>query len=126
MPRLTTSLIAATLVGQLVGLLGWIDPLLFPLVLLGPVISGAVAAARRLSYPWIAVLWGSAGVNMLWTDWIVNQEDVAFHLALAVIMPVLAGLGFSIARVATRRTPARREGSHEDSNPSPPARTTRK
>ena len=29
---------------------GWFDPLFVPLVLLGPVVTGAVAAARRISY----------------------------------------------------------------------------
>jgi len=107
MSRATSSLIAAALVGQLVGLLGWIDPLFVPLVLLGPVITGAVGAARHTSYPWIAVLWCSAGVNMIWTDWVVNHEDVVFHLALSVIMPLLAGVGFAAVTLANRtRRPA--------------------
>src|SRR5690348_14070664 len=76
MNRLTSSLIGAAVVGQLIGLLGWIDPVFVPLVLLGPVVTGAVAAARRVSYSWIAVLWFSAGINMLWTDYLINHEDV--------------------------------------------------
>ena len=106
MPRPLASLLAAALLGQLVGLLGWIDPLFLPLVLLGPVVSGAVVAARDVDYPWIATLWASAGVNMAWTDWVINREDVAFHLVLAVVMPLLAGLGFVVVRLArrTRRT----------------------
>ena len=101
MHRFTSSLVASAALGQVVGLLGWIDPLFFPLVVLGPVITGAVCAARRLSYPWIAVLWCSAGVNMAWSDWVVNHEDVPFHLALAVLMPVLAGIGFGVVRLAS-------------------------
>ena len=106
MPRPLASLLAAALLGQLVGLLGWIDPLFLPLVLLGPVVSGAVVAARDVDYRWIATLWASAGVNMAWTDWVVNREDVAFHLVLAVVMPLLAGVGFVVVRLArrTRRT----------------------
>jgi len=83
-----------------------LDPLFLPLVLLGPVVSGAVVAARDVDYRWIATLWASAGVNMAWTDWVVNREDVAFHLALAVVMPLLAGVGFGVVSLArrTRRT----------------------
>ena len=101
MSRLTSSLVAAAAVGQLVGLLGWIEMLFIPLALLGPVITGAVAAARRTSYSWVAVMWCSAGINMMWTDWVVNHEDVAFHLALSVIMPLLAGLGFGVVKLAS-------------------------
>jgi hypothetical protein len=100
MSRLTSSLVAAAAAGQLVGLLGWFDTLFIPLVLLGPVITGAVAAVRRMSYTWPAVMWCSAGISMMWTDWAVNHEDVAFHLALSVIMPLLAGLGFGVVKLA--------------------------
>ncbi|MBV9293554.1 MAG: hypothetical protein JO222_13985 [Frankiales bacterium] len=102
MSRLTTSLVAAAVIGQLVGLLGWIDPLFIPLVLVAPIVSGAVAAARRISYAWIAVLWCSAGINMAWTDEVVNHEDLGFHLALAVVMPLIAGAGYGAVRLATR------------------------
>ena len=99
MHHLTSNLVAAALLGQLVGLLGWIDALFIPLVLLGPVITGAVAAARRRTYLWVAVLWCSAGINMAWTDFVVNHEDVVFHLALSVVMPLLAGVGYGVVRV---------------------------
>ena len=106
MARLTTraksNLLVAVVLGQLVGLLGWIDPLFLPLVLLGPVVSGAAAAARGVTYPWIATVWLSAGTNMAWTDWVVNREDVAFHLVLAVVMPLLAALGYGVVRLAVR------------------------
>ena len=102
MPRIASSLIAAALFGQLLGLLGWIEPLFIPLVLLGPVITGAIAAARQISYPWIAVLWCSAGLNMLWTDWVVNHEDVIFHLVVSAIMPLLAGIGFGVVKLVSK------------------------
>ena len=102
MSRVTSSIVAAVVIGQLVAQLGWIDPLFIPLVLLGPVITGAVAMARRISYAWIAALWCSAGLGMTWTDWVVNREDVLFHLALAVIMPLLAGIGYGVVGLATR------------------------
>jgi hypothetical protein len=109
MSRSASRLIAAVVVGQLVGLLGWIDPLFIPLVLLGPVITGAVAAARQTPYRWVAVMWCSAGINMMWTDWVVNHEDVVFHLALSLLMPLLAGLGFGVVRLRSRSRTSVRE-----------------
>jgi hypothetical protein len=103
--RLTTNPAIALGLGQLVGLLGWIDPLFIPLAVLGPVVTGAVASARGTAYSWTAVLWFSAGINMAWTDWLFNHEDVAFHLALAVAMPILAALGYLAVKVVA---PSRR------------------
>ena len=102
-------IILAAVLGQLVGLLGWIDPLFIPLALAGPLIVGAIAAARRVPVVVVAVLWFSAGLNMLVTDWLVNREDVVFHLVLGVIMAGLAALGHAVASVVARR----REGSRE-------------
>jgi hypothetical protein len=102
MSRLTSSLVTAAVLGQFVGLLGWIDPLFIALVLLIPIITGAVAAARQIAYPLVAVMWCSAGINMMWTDWVVNHEDVVFHLVLSVLMPALAGLGFGAVTLARR------------------------
>ena len=42
-----TQLVVAIAVGQVVGLLGYIDPLFIPLVLAGPLVTGAVAARPR-------------------------------------------------------------------------------
>jgi hypothetical protein len=103
MSRSTVSLLIAVALGQLVGLLGWFDALFIPLVLVGPLAVGAVAASRGVRAAWPALLWLSAGVNMLWTDWAVNREDVAFHAVLSVVMAGLALVGWGIVRVATRR-----------------------
>lgn len=102
MSRLTSSLLAAAVIGQLVGMLGWVDPLFIPFVLLGPVLTGAVASARRVGFAWVALLWCSAGLNMAWTDWAVNREDLGFHLGLSVVMPLLAGFGYGVVRLASR------------------------
>jgi len=101
--RSSVSLLVAFALGQLVGLLGWIDPLFVPLVLVGPLAVGAVAASRGMRAAWPALLWFSAGLNMLWTDWVVNREDVAFHAVLSVVMAGLALAGWAIVRLATRR-----------------------
>lgn len=102
MPRLTSNLVAAAVLGQVIGTLGWIDPLFVPFVLLGPVVTGAVLGARRVGYAWVALLWGSTGLSMTWQDWVVNHEDVGFHLATAVVMPALAAIGYGVARLAAR------------------------
>lgn len=93
----------AFVLGQLVGLLGWLDAVLFPLILLGPLVVGAFAAVRELPVTWPAVLWFSAGVNMLWTDWVVNREDVVFHLAVAVVTALLAAAAWAVTSAVTRR-----------------------
>ena len=112
MSRLTSSLLAAAVIGHLViGSLGWVDPLFIPLALLGPVITGAVAAARGILYAWVAVLWFSGGIAWLWTDWVINNEDQAFHAALSVVMVVLAGIGFGVVRLAGRVRVGRRQAS---------------
>ena len=84
------------LVGQLVGLLGWIDPLFLPLVLVGPPVTGALAARAGYRAAWGAVLWLSAGLCMLWTDWLVNREDVVFHAVVAGVTAVLALAGHGL------------------------------
>ena len=96
-------IITAIVLGQLVGLLGWIDPLFLVLVLAAPLISGGIAAVRRIPLLLVCVLWCSAGLNMLWTDWVVSREDVVFHLALAILMPALGAAGYGLVSLATRR-----------------------
>jgi hypothetical protein len=103
MSRLTSNLVLAAVLGQLVAQLGWIDALFIPLVLAGPPVTGAILASRRVGYAWVAVLWASTGLGMAWSDWLVNREDVMFHLALAVIMPLLAGIGWGVVRLTRRR-----------------------
>lgn len=95
-------LVTALVLGQLVGLLGWIDPVFFPLALAGPLVTGGVCAALGFRVAWPAVLWASAGVNMLWTDWLVNREDVVFHAGLAVVMAALATAGWGVVALARR------------------------
>jgi len=100
-------LLTAAAVGQVVGLLGWIDALFIPFLLAAPLVTGAVAGSKRVPYPLVAVFWASAGICMLWTDWLVNREDVLFHLATAVVMPLLAGAGWLATRgLARRRVPS--------------------
>jgi hypothetical protein len=98
----TSSLLAAALLGQVVGQLAWIDALFLPLVVVGPLVTGAVAASRGVRAAWPAVLWASAGLAMLWSDWVVNQEDQVFHLVVAVVTALLALAGWGVVALATR------------------------
>ena len=71
----------------------------FLIVLLGPIATGVVAAARGYDWRPVAAAWALAGVVMLAYDWIANNEDQAFHVALALMMSALAWGGAMIARV---------------------------
>ena len=97
-------LLYAVATGAVVGALAWIDPIFIPLVLLGPLFTGALAGWR--GWPllrWVALAWALGGLVMTVSDWIVNEEDVAFHLALTVVMPALAAVAWYAGRFAGRR-----------------------
>jgi hypothetical protein len=94
------SLAIALVAGQLVGLLGWADPLFVPLILLGPTLTGAAVAWQRGPVWFAPVLWASAGLSMLWTDWLVNRENVVFHLGVAALAAVLATAAWFVVHVA--------------------------
>jgi hypothetical protein len=102
-----TQLVVAIAVGQVVGLLGYIDPLFIPLVLAGPLVTGAVAAARGISMRLVVAVWVSAGLNMTAMDWLLLREDVVFHLVLTVVMSLLAMAGHGVVRVIVRRREGR-------------------
>jgi hypothetical protein len=67
------------------------------------VLVGVMAAVRGLPVAWPAVLWASAGLNMLWTDWLVNREDVLFHLAVAVFTALLTASAWGLTVLVARR-----------------------
>jgi hypothetical protein len=90
-------LAVAALAGLAIGQLGWVDPIFVPLVLAGPLSVGALAAARGLALRPVLVLWVVAGLTMLASDWLVNQEDVAFHAVVTAVMALLASTGWWIA-----------------------------
>ena len=94
--------VIAVVLGQAVGLLGYVEPLFIPLVLAGPLVVGGIAAARGLALLPVVVLWVSAGLNMTVMDWVLLREDVVFHLALTVVMSLLALAGFGVVRGLTR------------------------
>jgi len=98
-----TQVIVAVVAGQLVGLLGYVDPLFIPLVLAGPLVVGGLAAGRGLRLSPVVALWVSAGLNMTLMDWLILREDVLFHLTLTVVMALLAAAGYGVVRAVSRR-----------------------
>jgi hypothetical protein len=90
--------------GAIIGALAWVDPLFIPLVLLGPLAWGGVEGWRGRPWRWVLGVWAFAGVTMVVSDWIINREDVLFHLVLTAVMPMLAGAAWTAARsIAGRR-----------------------
>ncbi len=100
--NIRNQVVVAIVLGQAVGLLGYVDPLFFPLVLAGPLVVGGIAAARGFPLLPVVVLWVSAGLNMTVMDWVLLHEDVVFHLALTVVMSLLALAGYGVVRGLTR------------------------
>lgn len=96
-------ILVAVLIGQVVGLLGYVEQIFIPLVLAGPLVVGALAAVRRLPLVVVVVLWLSAGFNMTVMDWVLYREDVAFHLVLGAVMAALAAAGYGLVSLLARR-----------------------
>jgi uncharacterized membrane-anchored protein len=99
----------AVLIGLIVSALFWIDPIFIPLALLGPIVIGAVAGRRRLPWLWPAAAVVVAGLGAVISDWLINHEDVGFHLALTVVMLVLATVSWYVARALAVRADHRRQ-----------------
>jgi hypothetical protein len=95
--------ITAVLLGLIVTALFWIDPLFIPLALLGPLVVGAIAGARGERWLWVAVVWVVAGVGAVVSDFVINKEDVGFHIVLTVVMVGLASLAWWVARAVRSR-----------------------
>jgi hypothetical protein len=91
----------AAVLGLVLTVLFWFDPLFIPLALLGPLVVGSVAAWSGLPWRWPAVVVVVAGLGALISDYVVNQEDVAFHAGLTIVMLVLALVSWRM--VARRR-----------------------
>jgi hypothetical protein len=78
------------------------DEWFFAIVLLGPIATGIAIGLRRGDTRLAAVTWATSGLCWLVLDWIINQEDVAFHAVLALVMAGLVALGAAIIRAARR------------------------
>ncbi len=77
------------------------NELWLPTLLLGPVLTGLVMWLR--GWPWRlgAVSWALTAVISLFWDWILFNEDKAFHVGLAVLLPALVALGAALGRGIT-------------------------
>ena len=64
---------------------------------LGPLATGLVLVAVRRDWRAGAGAWAIAGLFALAVDWVLNGEDQAFHLALAVVTAALVALGAALA-----------------------------
>lgn len=93
----------AVLAGIVLSAAAWIDPLFIPLVLLGPLVSGAVCGWIGQRWRWVTIAWVVAGIGMLVSDWIINNEDQLFHAVLTGIMVALASLGWFLGGLRHRR-----------------------
>jgi hypothetical protein len=69
----------------------------WPLFMLGgPLLTGLVLGARwRIG----AAAWFAAGMVALVGDWIVNHEDVLFHIVVAGLFVGLVALGGALRRI---------------------------
>src|SRR5262245_58128042 len=68
------------------------DEWFFAFALLGPLLTGFIAGVRGQSWRLVAAAWALSGLFWFVLDWIVNNEDQIFHLALTVLMVALTAL----------------------------------
>jgi len=90
--------LSAIVTGAVLSALFWIDALFVLFVLLGPLLVGAFAGWRRYRWMWPATVFVVAGLGAVVSDWLINREDVGFHLVLTLLMVGLALLGWVVAR----------------------------
>jgi hypothetical protein len=100
---------SAVVLGLVITALFWIDPVFIPLALLGPLVYGVWAGIKRYAWRWPAIVAVVSGLGAVVSDWLVNHEDVVFHLVLTVVMLALASLAWAVAgRAASARRAASR------------------
>jgi hypothetical protein len=89
---------------------GPFDAVLFPIVFFGPLLTGIVMRVR--GWPWKlgAVAWAVMGLISLVYDWILYNEDKAFHVVLTLAMTALVAVGAAIGAAVSRRLERVRSG----------------
>jgi hypothetical protein len=78
------------------------DDWFFAIALLGPIGCGIVVGLMRGDTRLAAATWAATGLFWLVLDWIIHQEDVAFHAVLNLVMAGLVALGAGFGRAARR------------------------
>lgn len=97
-----TPLPAVLATAAIVGL-AWIDPLYLPIITLGPLVTGVAMGLAGAAPRAVALVWFAAGIAVLVLDLAINQEDVAFHAAVACVAAALAaGSAWVGRRMRTR------------------------
>jgi hypothetical protein len=82
---------------------GPLDAVLFPIVILGPLLTGVVMEVRRWPWKLGAAAWAMMGLISLVYDWILYNEDQAFHVALTIWMAAMVALGVAAVRLVRGR-----------------------
>jgi hypothetical protein len=90
--------LTAVALGLIVTALFWIDPISIPLALAGPLVWGGFAGSQQLPSLWPLTVSLVAGLGAVVSDFAINREDVAFHLAMTFTLCALAWSAWSIAR----------------------------
>lgn len=90
----------------LAGLLYLADAAYFPLLLVGPPLTGLLVARRAGSAGVAVGVWVAAGLALLVYDGVVNREDMAFHAVVTVVTALTAWAGWAIGRRFRRPAPA--------------------
>ena len=90
--------LTAVVLGLVVTALFWIDPIFIPLALIGPLIWGSLSGSQKLPWQWPVTVSLVAGVGAIVSDFAINHEDVAFHVATTFTLCALAWSAWSIAR----------------------------
>jgi hypothetical protein len=90
--------LTAVALGLIVTALFWIDPIFIPVALAGPLVWGALAGSQKLPWQWPLTVSLVAGLGAVVSDFVINQEDVVFHLALTFTLCALAWSAWSISR----------------------------
>ena len=82
---------------------GPFDAVLFPIVIIGPLLTGLVMELR--GWPWKlgAAAWATMGLISLVYDWVLYNEDQAFHVALTLWMAATVALGALAGRFIRKR-----------------------
>lgn len=90
--------LTAVVLGLIVTALFWIDSIFIPLALFGPIVWGGFAGSRKLPWQWPLTVSLVAGLAAVVSDFVVNREHVAFHVATTFTLCALAWSAWSIAR----------------------------
>jgi hypothetical protein len=90
--------LTAVTLGLIVTALFWVDPIFIPLALAGPLAWGAFAGSQKLPWQWPLTVSLVAGLGAVVTDFAINHEDVAFHLAMTFTLCAIAWSAWSISR----------------------------